>query len=98
MNFTVPREFEAPGRWRNRYAPDLDKSIVEGSTTCPFVSSTSRSVFWRKPGSLMTLGSVSFSAMSGGMFQYGAKTRYVIVSLKIGVGVSVLPTTTFIAR
>ena len=43
-------------------------------------------------------GKVSFFAIPGGTFQYGLKTIYVIVSLKIGVGVSLLPTTTRIER
>ena len=52
----------------------------------------------RKPESFNTDGSVSFFAMSGGTFQYGENTRCVIFSLKIGVGVCCLPTTTRIVR
>ena len=36
--------------------------------------------------------------MSGGTFQYGLNTTWVISSLKIGVGVSCLPTTTRIGQ
>ena len=51
---------------------------------------------WRNPGSRAAAGAVSPSTMLSGTFQYGLNTVVVIMSLKMGVLFSGLPTTTFI--
>ena len=50
------------------------------------------------PGSLMTAEAFRLARCCRGTFQYGLKTRWVISSLKIGVWVSCLPTTTRIGE
>ena len=94
MNFTSPSEFELPGRCLKRYVPGFVRSMRAGSIAFPERSTTSMLVRERNPGSFITDGRVSPFAMLGGTFQYGENTMCVISSLKIGVGVPGLPTTT----
>src|SRR5262245_46209668 len=93
---TAPSALKVPECWRTvKFGVCVpDQSTERGSIGLSWASSTSMCMRERYPGSFRICADISDFAIDDGTVQVGLRMTLVISAVRVGEGLSVLPTTT----